>query len=1195
MSILQNNRLRIQCRYYAAKCLRTYLLLSALYFLTGSQARAQNISNAGTEFWSVFPTHEADNGLLANLSVFITSSQASSGTVMAGSFSKSFSVAANSVIEIQVPRSNAYINDYEGNQVLSNRAIHILVDTGKPKIVVYTHIFAGRRSAASLILPGEALGQQYFSMNYTQDDAGQNYITIIATEANTKVHLKKGNTELVPGGVTLNKVNDVYEYLSTDDLTGVSVTADTAASGCNSFAVFSGSSGVRIGTSLCTPQSIDPLFQQCYPVTSWGKNYGFVPFSMKSPAVSDSVRTAGQYVRVLAKSNGTIVSINGQAVDTLNKGEYYTTKQPLKVASYITGSQPISVAQYALTQSCSSPSNGTSGYSDPDMVILNPIEYNINHITVYSSTKENITEQYINILIKTSAVASFRINNTAPIALFKPMGTLPGYSYGQLSLNSYSTNTFNLNANEGFNAVAYGFGNVESYSYSAGTNLAANESITAVLSGSNIAVDSTCIKDDYFFKLTLPYQPPQISWQMDENENPTIQNNPVGTLMNSQGISYYEYTFPKTAAYQVAGRHKIKILAQYPTTIGGCSKGQQVINYTFTVIPVPAVNFTAKPEKCHNIIDFTDQTSSNTVNNIASRFWDFGDGKTSALQNPVHIYADSGIYIVKLTTAFTTGCQDYKLDTLHIKQKTFPGFFFSNPDCVNNAVTFTDTSKTIDFIIATRKWNFGDGDSLLVNNNTPFQHVFKKAGTYQVKLTLINTEGCLSQQYEKPIVIYDNPVPDFKLPAVCLTDQLAQFNDVTTIPDSTEKSFTYLWNFGDPNANDQNPNTSTLKNPVHRYIGASAYTVTLTVTTAQGCTTTISKQFIVNGANPVADFKIMNNKLCANEPAIVQNNSSVDFGSITKLEWHFDNSNHPDSIETDNYPTPGQLFSHQYPVFHSPASKSYVIKLLAYSGTQCVRDTSQIITVMAVPQVTLDSLSKVCISGSPIKITRGHEISGITGTGAYYGDGISTDGTFAPSKAGVGIHAIKYKFSSDYGCVDSVTRQITVVAEPVINAGNDTTIMLGDQITLRAKANSSNLTYKWVPATGLNHDDIANPIASPGKSITYTVTASNGTCQAVDDIYITVIPPLIIPNTFTPNGDGINDVWDIQNLNFYYPKATVDIYSKYGRKVFTSVGYGIPWDGKYKGQPMPSDTYYYIINLNYNDQKRLASWLQLIR
>ena len=401
------------------KYYRIWITLALFFFL--SSASAQNTSNEGTEFYAVFPSHVPANinnfRPLANYSIFITGKEASTGIVTVGTFSQRFNLAQpNTVIEIRVPRQDAYIDNDESNRVLSNRAIRVLVDAGKPKVVVYGHIFAGARSAASLILPKDALGQQYFSMNYTSGntlDGGLNHIVVIASEANTKIFFKQNGVDLIAGGVLLPKAGDVYQYLSAQDLTGVSVSVDPATSACKKFAMFSGTTNSSITTATgCVGNiSSDPLYQQNYPVESWGKSYGFVPFSSKSPA-GVNVRTRGNYIRVVAKENDTPVQFNGALVATLNAGQYYQTPSPTNTPTYISSTKAIAVAQYALTQACAG--GGVGSFSDPDMVILNPIEYNIKNITVYSSNKEAIKENYVNVLIKTSAAASFRVNGAVP-------------------------------------------------------------------------------------------------------------------------------------------------------------------------------------------------------------------------------------------------------------------------------------------------------------------------------------------------------------------------------------------------------------------------------------------------------------------------------------------------------------------------------------------------------------------------------------------------------------------------------------------------------------------------------------------------------------------------------------------------------------------------------------------------------------
>jgi gliding motility-associated-like protein len=113
-------------------------------------------------------------------------------------------------------------------------------------------------------------------------------------------------------------------------------------------------------------------------------------------------------------------------------------------------------------------------------------------------------------------------------------------------------------------------------------------------------------------------------------------------------------------------------------------------------------------------------------------------------------------------------------------------------------------------------------------------------------------------------------------------------------------------------------------------------------------------------------------------------------------------------------------------------------------------------------------------------------------------------------------------------------------------------------------------------------------LASDAVSPNYTFTYLPGILTVEPSLSL-----LSIPNTFTPNGDGINDTWDIKYLD-YYPKSTVIIFDRWGQKVFSSIGYPIPWDGTYKGTALSSGTYYYIIDRK-NGQSVVSGWLAIVR
>jgi len=165
---------------------------------------------------------------------------------------------------------------------------------------------------------------------------------------------------------------------------------------------------------------------------------------------------------------------------------------------------------------------------------------------------------------------------------------------------------------------------------------------------------------------------------------------------------------------------------------------------------------------------------------------------------------------------------------------------------------------------------------------------------------------------------------------------------------------------------------------------------------------------------------------------------------------------------------------------------------------------------------------------------------------------------------------------------------------PMVNAGGNKTIKKGNSIQLEATATGNITGITWTPATGLSNNTILDPVASPSATTTYTLTVqtSDG-CTGMDTMTITVLDQIDIPNTFTPNGDGINDKWVIQNLA-PYQNCTVRVFNRWGQTVYSSIGYGTPWDGRYNGSILPAGTYYYIIDPK-NDLKTLSGYITILR
>ncbi len=148
-----------------------------------------------------------------------------------------------------------------------------------------------------------------------------------------------------------------------------------------------------------------------------------------------------------------------------------------------------------------------------------------------------------------------------------------------------------------------------------------------------------------------------------------------------------------------------------------------------------------------------------------------------------------------------------------------------------------------------------------------------------------------------------------------------------------------------------------------------------------------------------------------------------------------------------------------------------------------------------------------------------------------------------------------------------------------VNAGSDVTIAQGQGVTLNGS--TSETEYFWSPPSGLNNPDILNPIASPEQTTTYFLTATNGICEIVDEMTVNVISELVIPDVFSPNGDGINDTWEILGTD-NFQEVYVVVYDRSGQKVFEAVNYNPLkfWDGTFRGKALPTSTYFFIITLD---------------
>ncbi len=215
---------------------------------------------------------------------------------------------------------------------------------------------------------------------------------------------------------------------------------------------------------------------------------------------------------------------------------------------------------------------------------------------------------------------------------------------------------------------------------------------------------------------------------------------------------------------------------------------------------------------------------------------------------------------------------------------------------------------------------------------------------------------------------------------------------------------------------------------------------------------------------------------------------------------------------------------------------------------------------------------------------------------------ISGNGTIASpnsvqtevSNLSTGENTFVYSLDPGNGCEIKVDT-IKVIVEPgvTVDAGADQLIFNGGNAMLNAQATPPGGDFLWSPDTGLSCITCSNPVASPGVNTLYFVTyTSELGCEVSDSVTVRVFDKL--PNTITPDGDGINDVWNIPEIG-KYPNALVIIYNRWGNEVYQSTGYHDPWDGTNGGKELPTGSYFYLIDYKTSGKENLNGTVNIIR
>ena len=238
----------------------------------------------------------------------------------------------------------------------------------------------------------------------------------------------------------------------------------------------------------------------------------------------------------------------------------------------------------------------------------------------------------------------------------------------------------------------------------------------------------------------------------------------------------------------------------------------------------------------------------------------------------------------------------------------------------------------------------------------------------------------------------------------------------------------------------------------------------------------------------------------------------------------------------------------------------------------------------------LDSIN-VVVNPSPVatispeaSICEGEDVQLVAGGGTGYqwtpGTALSSDVIADPVASPDTTVQYSVIVSNNFSCKDTASVIVNVVKKPEANAGPDRWIIKGTSTQLSATASGQNISYSWTPTIYIDNPQSLQPVINPPRDTVYilTVVSDDGCGMATDAVQVFVYDDVFVPTAFSPNGDGLNDTWNIPALNAY-PDFELSVFNRNGQIVFQSKKMNTPWNGKYKGEPLPVGVYVYMIDL----------------
>lgn len=541
--------------------------------------------------------------------------------------------------------------------------------------------------------------------------------------------------------------------------------------------------------------------------------------------------------------------------------------------------------------------------------------------------------------------------------------------------------------------------------------------------------------------------------------------------------------------------------------------------------------------------------------------WNFGDGTSSSDETPAKSYRDEGIYTVSLKVRSAVGCLDSVVKTDYIRAgepHARWNYADSNTNCLPLVVSIQNRSENYRKIL----WDFGDGTTS--QDTGKVRHAYDVPGTYRLRMLVYGfSNGCMDSLVKMVEVKGPYGAPKIADSIGCSPYEVP-FSAVAT------NTVSYQWNFGDGAVSDP----AATDKITHTYLHSGIFQPSLTLTDRGGCRVTILAGHRIKvdeiHITPSAAFP----DICDSSIQQFQVSGTIFTKDSMNLpvnyQWHFG-----EPASTDNG-SMAESPRHNYNAAGEYQANVTVGTAYGCTAREAVNVTippPYILKVSAYPDTTICKGDAVILHAS--------------GAVRYVwapADGLNNTASAAPAARPDITTIYQVTGYSTGDCqVDTARVQVVVKNLPGITLPQDTTVGTGSSFLLPVSYTPDAVTWSWAPNQYLDCIQCATPVSSPHSPITYrVVTANQWGCSDTASIAVRLIckeGKVFIPNTFTPNGDGLNEIFyprgkGVSEVIYFY------IYNRWGQLIYSHSHFQLNdissgWKGTFKGQKLDPGVYIY--------------------